>query len=102
MIPAIGAEFGGPAGDRKFRLAQGVGDDLHLPPADAVLAQADAQGLGEGLLGGKAQGEGGVAAAFALAISDFLGGEDAVQEALAVALMAAFEAGYLDQIDSDA
>ena len=82
-----GAEVGGAAGDRKFGFAQGVGDDLHLPPADAVLAQADAQGLGEGLLGGEAQGEGGVAAAgLALAIGDFPGGEDAVQEALAVAL----------------
>ena len=55
-----GAEVGGAAADKNFGFAQGVGDYLHLPPADAVLAEADAQGLGEGLLGGEAQGEGGV------------------------------------------
>jgi len=96
------AEVGGPAADHKFGLAHGVGDHLHLPPADAVPAQADAQGLGEGLLGSEAQGKGGVApAGLALAIGDFLGGEDAVQEALAVALDGGGDTGYLDQIDSD-
>ena len=54
----LGAELARPGRLQKVGLAQGVGDHLYFPPADAAFSQAHPKRLGEGLLGGEAHGEG--------------------------------------------
>jgi len=98
----LGAELGGLTCDPELRLAPGVGHHLHLPPADAVLPQAHPQGLGEGLLGGKAQGQARGGPDLAPAVGDLLGREDPVQKPVAVALQDLGDAGHPHQINADA
>ncbi len=86
VMPACGAKLGGPTADEKLRLAPGVGHHLHLPPADAAAPQSHPQGLGEGLLGGEAQGQSRGGPDLPLAMGDLLRGEDPVHKPVAVAL----------------
>ena len=60
-----GEPRGGAAGQTHRRLARGQIDDAHVAPEHAV-AQARAQRLGAGLLGGEALGVGGGALGAAL------------------------------------
>jgi hypothetical protein len=97
-----GAELGGLTRDPELRLTPGIGHHLHLPPADAVLPQAHPQGLGEGLLGRKAQGQARGGPRLAPAVGDLLGREDPVQKPVAVAPHHPGDAGHPHQINADA
>jgi len=101
FYPGFLAELGRPARYHKSGFAHGVGDHLHLPPPDAAPAQTHAQGLGEGLLGGKAQGETRGGPSLPLALGDLLGSEDAPQKALAVALHGLGDALHPHQVNTD-
>ena len=65
-------------------LARGQADDFELQPTDAV-ADAGAESLGGGLLGGKASGEALGGVALAAAVGDLAWGIDAAEESLAEA-----------------
>ena len=85
------------AGQRHGRLAAGQVDHAHVAPEHAV-RHAGAQRLGAGLLGGEALGVGGRAPCPALGPGLLDLGEDALDEALAIALQRLLDAADVDQV----
>jgi hypothetical protein len=79
--------------------AAGFANDFDFEPGDAV-ADAGTEGLGAGLLGGKAGGEALGCIAFAEAVGLLRGSIDAVEEAASVAIHGALDAANLNHIDS--
>ena len=90
-----------PAGEPHGRLPRRQVDDAEVAQEDAV-AEARPQRLGAGLLGGEALGIGGGAICATLGESAFGLGEDAMDEAIAMALDGALDPADVDKIGADA
>ncbi len=89
------------AGQRHRRLAGAEVDHPHVAPEDAAM-KPGAERLGAGLLGGEALGVGGGAHPPPLRFPPLDVGEDAADEALAVALERLLDAPDVDQVAADA
>src|SRR6185437_9837970 len=76
-------------------------DDAHVAPEDPA-AHAGAERLGAGLLGGEALGVAGGPVVLALGAGAFDLGEDAVREALAVALQGLFDPPDVGEVGAQA
>ncbi len=97
-----GGDLGGAAVEVQGGALAGEAANLKLRPVDAA-ADARAERLGRGLLGGEARGEalgGGLVAG--VAVGDLAGGVDAGEEALAEAGDRALDAGDLDEVSAKA
>ncbi len=90
-----------PPGQGKGRPAGRQVDDPHVPPEHA-LANPVPSAFGAGLLGGEALGIGGRAGRPPVGLGALDGGEDAVEEAVAVALDRLLDAADVDEVVAEA
>src|SRR5581483_3085716 len=83
------------------RLSRGQIDDTHVAPEHAG-AQSGAQCLGTGFLGGESLGVSIDQLRASFGLGAFCGGEDAIEEAVAVVRDRLFDAADIDDVGTDA
>ncbi len=93
-------DFEGATTEMELGPLTGTAADFEFSPADAA-ADAGAEGLGAGFLGGEAGGEGFGEVSLGHTVGDFTRGEDALEKGVSEALEAALDAFDLDEIAAE-